>query len=114
MIVAGNKAEKNIADYLMTADLDPLSSSLHIGAGGGLEKLLLEMVSCGRLQNEGEVMRFIACTLMSIQQGRTDVRLLLYKYWFISFYEQVTLIGAEVHARSAFISQERAVCSRSK
>jgi hypothetical protein len=74
MIMNGNKTERAIADHLLTADLDPLLSSLHIGAGGGLEKLLLEMVSCGRLQNESQVMRFIDCTLMRVQHPAAEVR----------------------------------------
>ena len=33
-----------MAVKLLTADIDPLFSTLHIGTGGGLEKLLLEMI----------------------------------------------------------------------
>jgi replicative superfamily II helicase len=73
MIMAGNKTERTVADHLLTADLDPLRSCLHIGAGGGLEKLLLEMVSCGRLCKESEVLRFIDCTLMRVQQDHAAV-----------------------------------------
>lgn len=36
--------------------------------GGGLEKLLLEMVSCGRLKLQSDVSDFIDCTLMRTQQ----------------------------------------------
>jgi hypothetical protein len=36
-------------------------------SGGGLEKLLLEMISCGRLTHESGLVPFIQCTLMSIQ-----------------------------------------------
>jgi hypothetical protein len=80
MIMAGNKTERNVADHLLTADLDPLRSCLHIGAGGGLEKLLLEMVSCGRLCKESEVLRFIDCTLMRVQQDYTAVSLICVFY----------------------------------
>lgn len=34
MIMGGNKVEKGVADHLLTADLDPLRSHLHIGVGG--------------------------------------------------------------------------------
>jgi hypothetical protein len=44
-----------------------LKSSLHLGNGGGIEKLLLEMISCGRLKEETSVMDFIHCTLMNTQ-----------------------------------------------
>jgi len=68
MIAAGNKTERAIAETLLTADLEPLCSSLHNASGGGLEKLLLEMVSCGKLTKEEDVLRFISCTLMVVQQ----------------------------------------------
>lgn len=78
MIMNGNKTERAVADHLLTADVDPLRSSLHVGAGGGLEKLLLEMVSCGRLQNESAVLSFIDCTLMRVQHERSAVSALLF------------------------------------
>ena len=33
MIASGSRIEKGVADHLLTADLDPLRSSLHIAAG---------------------------------------------------------------------------------
>jgi len=33
MIMNGNKTEKNVADHLLTADVDPLRSHLHIAVG---------------------------------------------------------------------------------
>lgn len=60
--------EKEVATMLLTADLDPLCSNLHLAQGGGLEKLLLEMISCGRLHRESDVMKFVDCTLMKVQQ----------------------------------------------
>eukprot|EP01034_Spumella_vulgaris_P021378 gene21378-27408_t len=68
MVASGNRAEKDHAQHLLTADLDPLVSTLHVAHGGGLEKLLLEMVSCGRLVREAQVMDFVDCTLMKVQQ----------------------------------------------
>lgn len=72
-MISGNKAEKSIAERLVTADVDPLRSHLHVGAGGGLEKLLLEMISCGRLTNESSVLKFVDCTLMKVQHAHEDV-----------------------------------------
>jgi hypothetical protein len=58
---------------LLTAELDPLVSNLHVGAGGGLEKLLLEMISCGRLTKENDIQNFIDCTLYKQQQPNETV-----------------------------------------
>lgn len=33
MIMTGNKIEKSVADHLLTADVDPLRSHLHIAVG---------------------------------------------------------------------------------
>ncbi len=73
LMVGANRAEKDAASHLLTADLDPLVSTLHEAAGGGLEKLLLEMVSCGRLAKETQVLDFVACTLMRVQQPHAKV-----------------------------------------
>jgi hypothetical protein len=48
--------------------VEPLTSTLHKANGGGLEKLVLEMISCGRLKSDDEVKEFVKCTLMTIQQ----------------------------------------------
>ena len=77
MITGNNEMEKEVAINLVTADLDPLISTLHIGNGGGLEKLLLEMISCNRLKKEQDVSHFISCTLMKVQQPIDLVLLLL-------------------------------------
>ena len=55
------------AQRLMTADMEPLRSGLPAAYGGGLEKLLLELVSCGRLVKEDQVLPFVDCTLMRVQ-----------------------------------------------
>ncbi len=78
MIANGNRVEKELARHLLTADLDPLVSTLHVAHGGGLEKLLLEMVSCGRLTKESQVMDFVSCTLMTVQQPYDKVRHVLF------------------------------------
>jgi hypothetical protein len=41
---------------------------IFLGNGGGLEKLLLEMIVCGRLTREDQVLQFISCTLFHVQQ----------------------------------------------
>ena len=73
MIAGNNEEEKKLAINLITAELDPLISTLHIGNGGGLEKLLLEMISCNRLSREQDIHRFINCTLMNVQQPESLV-----------------------------------------
>lgn len=59
---------------LIIGELDPLESSLHLGCGGGIEKLLLEMVVSRRICNESELMNFVNCSLMSIQLSHEKVR----------------------------------------
>jgi replicative superfamily II helicase len=59
---------------LIIGDLDPLESSLHLGCGGGIEKLLLEMVVSRRICDESELMSFVKCSLMSIQLPHTKVQ----------------------------------------
>jgi replicative superfamily II helicase len=74
MVAGGSKPERDLAHHLLTADLDPLISTLHVAQGGGLEKLLLEMISCGRLVRETHVMDFVDCTLMKVQQPKDKVQ----------------------------------------
>ena len=67
-------ADREMAVHLVTAELDPLMSHLHKAHGGGLEKLILEMISCGRLKIEKEVDAFVDCTLMRTQLTEDTVR----------------------------------------
>ena len=41
--------------HLMTGEMAPLTSSLHRGYGGGIEKLLLELICCRRIHTMREV-----------------------------------------------------------
>ena len=67
LIVRNTVAEKQLAANLCIASNDPLLSSLHRGYGGGVEKLLLDMITCGRLQTSSEAHIFMKSTLMSCQ-----------------------------------------------
>ena len=40
-----------------------------------MEKLLLEMVYCQKVNNLEEIKKFISCTLMTVQQSDQDVRI---------------------------------------
>jgi replicative superfamily II helicase len=62
-------SELNVAKQLICAQIEPLTSALHVGAGGGIEKLLLELICCGQLQNESQIEEFVNCTLMNWQFG---------------------------------------------
>ena len=64
MISKDSYEESQLAKHLMTSDLDPLYSQLHQGVGGGLEKLLLEMICCNKIQQFDQIQNFIACTLL--------------------------------------------------
>ena len=65
--VTATSTAEELCKKLMCSEIEPLTSNLHQGAGGGLEKLLLEMICCGRLLNTKHIYEFIQCTLMSIQ-----------------------------------------------
>lgn len=65
---------KNLAISLVSSPLDPLQSSLQIGSGGGIEKLLLELIYCHRIKIKEDIERFVICTLMSVQHSPDLVR----------------------------------------
>lgn len=64
----GRSKERSHCEQLLTCDLDPLTSCLHTAHGGGLEKLLLEMIVCRRLTHDHMVLPFVQCTLFAAQQ----------------------------------------------
>ncbi len=64
---------KTLATTLVSSPLDPLSSSLQVGCGGGIEKLLLELIYCQRIKTKADVERFTICTLMNVQHPLDSV-----------------------------------------
>ena len=70
LIIRNSAADKHLAAKLCFASNDPLMSSLHRGYGGGVEKLLLDMMACGKLKTESESRQFMERTLMSCQVSR--------------------------------------------
>ena len=72
-MIRNSAADKQLAAKLCFASNDPLLSSLHRGYGGGVEKLFLDMIACGRLKTEAEARVFMMKTLMSCQVRRTMV-----------------------------------------
>ena len=66
--------QRPLAFKLLTAPSDKMLSKLHEGEGGGIEKLLLELICCRRLKHENEVPEFIGCTLMSQQHPPVAVK----------------------------------------
>lgn len=67
------KDEMRRGKHLVCADIEPLKSALHLGVGGGVQKLLLEMICCGRLVKMQDVEPFIRCTLMNAQNSSNEV-----------------------------------------
>ena len=74
MVAKDDQEEIRNAYRILTSDLEPLQSTLHHASGGGLEKLLLELISCKRLERETEVSKFIECTLMNAQLSEEHVK----------------------------------------
>ncbi len=69
-----NTPELMLGKKLLCSEIEKLTSNIHIGVGGGIEKLLLEMICCGRLTDRQQVHEFVKCTLMSIQHPPLLVR----------------------------------------
>jgi replicative superfamily II helicase len=67
LMIKDSALEKRLAARLCLGEVDPLLSSLHAGYGGGVEKLLLDMVCCRRLERTEQVHPFMAHTLMNAQ-----------------------------------------------
>lgn len=63
----------SLCEQLLTSELDPLMSSLSKGNGGGIEKLLLEMISFGKLSKMDQIMKFMECTLYWKQNSVENV-----------------------------------------
>lgn len=77
LIIAGksasNTVERRHGVFLMTGELAPLKSSLHLGAGGGIEKLLLELICCERIRYMRDIELFMRCTLLTTQNTPEEV-----------------------------------------
>ena len=68
LMINDGPAERAAAAALVAKDLDPLASRLHDARGGGLHKLLLEMVCLGRLRRVGDVPAFTQVGLVMQSQ----------------------------------------------
>lgn len=68
-----NVSELRWGVHLMTGEMAPLISSLHQGMGGGIEKLLLELICCGRIHTMREV-----CALEPISDMTMYVCIILF------------------------------------
>lgn len=90
IVMCSNTKYKNLALNLMTRDVDPLVSKLQEGLGGGIEKLILELVCCHKLKNYNDVEKYISCTLMFTQNDinlikewtKTTINFLIMKQFF--------------------------------
>lgn len=65
--------ERKLCQHLLVSDIEPLTSNLHLGSGGGIEKLLLEMITTNCLKHEREILSFIKCTLFSTQHSSLEI-----------------------------------------
>jgi len=70
LMINDGPAERAAAAALVAKDLDPLASRLHDARGGGLHKLLLEMVCLGRLRRVGDVPAFTQVGLVAQWSAR--------------------------------------------
>lgn len=72
-ILIVSSREWSLGTKLLVADLNPLTTSLHEGVGGGIEKLLLEMIYCEKLIQPTQIALFMMCTLLYVQQSQDEV-----------------------------------------
>ncbi len=114
ILVVGNLqkdlTERGRVIELVTGDVDHLKSHLHQGRGGGLEKLLLDVIAFSgnnknvrQLDSEDGVEAFIACTLLKRQYAEAEVeewtrgalQFLLNKRFVLRVSAQSLLLGTE-------------------
>lgn len=69
-----SKGEQNFAVHLFTAGLPPLCSALLDGSGGGVERIILEMICAGALETEEDVHKFMSNTLFAQQTPKERVQ----------------------------------------
>eukprot|EP00606_Chrysophyceae_sp_TOSAG23-5_P000769 GSChrysophyteH2.ASY1.ANO1.1345.1 assembled CDS len=81
MVQESSGEDKAKAVELVCGDVVPLRSQLHLGKGGGLEKLLLETIylsikneNVTQLANSGDIDRFLQCTLLSVQFSNKELQ----------------------------------------
>ena len=72
-------SDKASAVKVVMGDIPKLESKLHLGKGGGLEKLLLETICFGgeSVSTKDKIYRFVQCTLLSRQMKEADVSVLV-------------------------------------
>ena len=73
MINGDYRTERQHGLHLVTGELEPLQSNLQHGYGGGIHKLLLELIYCGRIRTIDDIALFVSWTLMAIQYPSEDV-----------------------------------------
>ena len=85
-MISNTTRHKSLATTLVSAPLDPLQSSLQIGSGGGIEKLLLELIYCQRMKTRQDLDSFVVCTLMNVQHPplQVDPRIAFLSFLFRS------------------------------
>ena len=69
----GSTQEQQIAYSLLTSAIEPLQSALKDAMGGGIEKLLLDLICSGRLSSERNLIQFMRCTLLAQQYPEEEV-----------------------------------------
>jgi hypothetical protein len=55
LIVPNSSQGRSLGEKLLVSAMEPLLSSLQVGSGGGVEKLLMEMIYCQKVTTEEQV-----------------------------------------------------------
>lgn len=74
ILMVRSAADRRLACELLAGSLPPLLSCLHEGAGGGVERLLLDCIVAGVVRCPAHVLALSACTLVSRQLEASVVR----------------------------------------
>ena len=68
LMITDRSHERQLAAHLVLGEMQCLTSALKQGIGG-LEKLILEVITCRKITCESQLVEFISCTLLSIQNS---------------------------------------------
>ena len=69
LMIDGRKHHRKLCGELFHGKLAPLESALHHGYGGGIEKLLLDIIACRKIKCESQLESFMKCTLLWTQKS---------------------------------------------
>ena len=68
LMIDGKLRQRELCGRLFHGKIAPLESALQQGHGGGIEKLLLDIIACRKIECESQLESFMKCTLLWTQK----------------------------------------------